>query len=139
MKRSILYALAFLMVLILIGMFFPVVGSRSAGKKVLCRLEESDLNRALLQYGKDIGNYPTGENSNIVRILSGDNPPKTRSLSFRRTPEHQNEIVDPWETPCKIEFSHQTNFVIRSAGKNKVFGAAADIIFNSRSNDFVKP
>jgi len=53
--------------------------------------------------------------------------------------EHPNEMVDPWETPYQIEFFQQTNFVIRSAGKDKIFGDADDIIFNSVSNDFVKP
>ena len=48
-------------------------------------------------------------------------------------------MVDPWETPYQIEFSKQTNFIIRSAGKDKIFGDADDIIFNSVSNDFVKP
>ena len=53
--------------------------------------------------------------------------------------EHPNEIVDPWETPHQIQFFQQTNFIIRSAGKDKIFGDADDIIFNSVSNDFVQP
>jgi len=48
-------------------------------------------------------------------------------------------MVDPWETPYQINFSQQTNFVIRSAGKDKIFSNADDIIFNSVSNDFMKP
>ena len=32
-----------------------------------------------------------------------------------------------------------TNFIIRSAGPNKIFGDDDDIIFNSLPNDFVKP
>ena len=53
--------------------------------------------------------------------------------------EHPNEMVDPWETPYEIKFLQQTNFVISSAGKDKIFGDADDIIFNSVSNDFVGP
>ena len=48
-------------------------------------------------------------------------------------------MVDPWKTPYKIEFFQQTNFIICSAGKDKIFDDADDIIFNSVSNDFVKP
>ena len=48
-------------------------------------------------------------------------------------------MVDPWETPYKIDFYQQTNFILRSAGKDKIFGDADDIIFNSVSNNFVKP
>ncbi len=82
---------------------------------------------------------PSGENSNVVRILSGDNQKKIEFLNFRQSAEHPNEFVDPWQKPYQIQFSQQTNFVIRSAGKDKIFGDADDIIFNSVSNDFVKP
>lgn len=48
-------------------------------------------------------------------------------------------MVDPWGTPYQIDFFQQTNFVIRSAGKNRKFGDTDDIILNSASNNFVKP
>ena len=48
-------------------------------------------------------------------------------------------MADPWETPYQIQFFQQTNYIIRSAGKDKIFGDKDDIIFNSASNDFVKP
>jgi hypothetical protein len=48
-------------------------------------------------------------------------------------------MVDIWQTPYKFELFGQTNFVVRSAGKDKKFGTEDDIIFNSLSNDFVKP
>lgn len=48
-------------------------------------------------------------------------------------------MVDPWETRYQIEFSQQTNFIIRSAGKDKIFGDADDIVFDSVSSDFVRP
>lgn len=49
------------------------------------------------------------------------------------------ELVDFWQTPYRIELAGPTNFVICSAGKDKKFGDADDIIFNSVSNCFVKP
>ena len=42
-------------------------------------------------------------------------------------------MVDAWQTPYKIELFGQTNFVVHSAGKDKIFGDADDIIFNSLS------
>ena len=48
-------------------------------------------------------------------------------------------MLDPWKTPYQIEFLHQTNFVIRSAGRDKIFSNMDDIVFNSLSNDFMKP
>ena len=49
------------------------------------------------------------------------------------------EFLDPWGTPYAINFTSTNSFVISSAGKNKVFGDADDIVFNSISNGFVKP
>jgi len=49
------------------------------------------------------------------------------------------ELIDIWQTPYRIELEGPTNFVIHSAGKNQKFGDADDIVFNSASNDFVKP
>ena len=49
------------------------------------------------------------------------------------------EVSDIWQIPYRIELVAPTNFIIRSAGKDKTFGDSDDIIFNSVSNDFVKP
>ena len=51
----------------------------------------------------------------------------------------QGEILDPWNTPFQVEIVGQTNFILRSAGPNKNIGDADNIIFNSVSNDFMKP
>ncbi|HZL14210.1 MAG TPA: hypothetical protein VFC85_08710 [Verrucomicrobiae bacterium] len=51
----------------------------------------------------------------------------------------QGEILDIWKMPFQIEITPPTKFIVRSAGPNKKFGDADDIIFNSVSNDFVKP
>lgn len=102
-------------------------------------MDEKQLDLGIENYKQVFGSYPSGENSNIVSVLAGDNPQKTVFLNFRRTSEHPNEMLDPWGIPYQIKFFQQTNFVIRSAGKDKIFGDADDIIFNSVSNDFVKP
>jgi hypothetical protein len=49
------------------------------------------------------------------------------------------DVVDIWQTPYRIELAGRTNFIIRSAGKDRKFGDQDDIVFNSVSNDFVKP
>jgi hypothetical protein len=102
-------------------------------------MEEKQLDLGIENYKQVFGNYPSGENSNIVNVLTGNNPQKTVFLNFHRSIEHPNEMVDPWETPYQIQFFQQTYFIIGSAGKDKIFGDADDIIFNSVSNDFVKP
>jgi hypothetical protein len=129
---------------VLVGLFFlsstcvpgPGVGNNSL---IRTRLEIGDLNYSLNYYQSVYGVFPTGKNSNIVSVLAGDNSKKTVFLNFRRNSGHPNEMVDPWGTPYQIDFFQQTNFVIRSAGKNRKFGDTDDIVFNSVSNNFVKP
>jgi Type II secretion system (T2SS), protein G len=118
---------------------FPFLGGGGHAKIPRAQTDEEQLSIGIQSYGQVFGSYPTGENSNVVRMLIGDNPRKMVFLNFRRPAKHPNEMVDPWETPYQIEFSKQTNFIIRSAGKDKIFGDADDIVFNSVSNDFVKP
>jgi hypothetical protein len=114
----------------------PGMGNTSI---IRTRLEIGDLNFSLNHYKSAYGVFPTGEYSNIVSLLAGNNPQRVVFLNFRRTSEHPNEMVDPWGTPYQIVFFQQTNFVICSAGKDRKFGDADDIIFNSISNDIVKP
>jgi hypothetical protein len=139
LERIVFYGLAILVIALLLGMLMPIRVNHPPRKNVSCLLEMTDLKMALNAYHDKYSNYPTGENSNIVSALAGDNLQKIAFLNFRRTKEHPNEMVDPWETPYQIEFFQQTNFILRSAGKDKIFGDADDIIFNSISNDFVKP
>jgi hypothetical protein len=139
LERLILYGLAVFVIVLFIAMLIPVHHYGGEGKNVLCRLELSALTTAISSYQVKYSNYPTGENASVVRVLAGDNPQKIVFLNFRRSTEHPNEMLDPWDTPYQIDFFQQTNFVIRSAGKDKIFGDKDDFIFNSVSNDFAKP
>jgi type II secretory pathway pseudopilin PulG len=138
-KRIIFYSIGIFIIAMLVAIILPVFGRVKIERPSKTQLQIADLIFALKNYKSVYGVYPTGESSNIVGVLAGDNPQKTVFLNFRRTMEHPNEMVDSWEMPYKIEFSQQTNFIIRSAGKDKIFGDADDIIFNSASNGFVKP
>jgi hypothetical protein len=51
----------------------------------------------------------------------------------------QGQILDPWQMAYQIKNFEWTNFIVCSARPNKIFGDTDDIIFNSASNDFVKP
>jgi len=103
------------------------------------RIDIAAIVNAIKSFQGDYGFIPSGENSNIVRILTGDNPKKIVYLNFRRLEENPSVMFDPWKTPYQFEFFQGTNFIIRSAGRNKIFGTMDDVVFNSVSNDFVKP
>lgn len=141
LKQSVIIVVGgFILLWICLYLFvFPHLAGGGPEKIPRSRLDEEALNSALKNYQSVYAVYPTGESSNVVRILTGDNPQRIVFLNFRRTSEHPNEMVDPWGTPYQIKFLQQTNFIIRSSGKNKVSGDKDDIVFNSLSNDFVKP
>ena len=108
------------------------------------KIEEDAIAGALKHYSYEYGVFPAGNTESVERILAGENlngknPRQIHFLNFRPSIEHSNEMVDPWETPYAIDFFPTNSYVISSAGKNKVFGDADDVIFNSLSNDFVKP
>ena len=58
---------------------------------------------------------------------------------FPFTTNAGGEVIDIWGTAYQIKLLGPTNFAVGSAGKNLKFGDADDIVFNSISNDFVKP
>jgi hypothetical protein len=60
-------------------------------------------------------------------------------LRFNGFTNENGELLDVWQTPYQIEIISQTNFIVHSAGRDQKFGDADDIIFNSASNNFVKP
>jgi len=64
---------------------------------------------------------------------------KYTGISFTSRTDASGVLIDIWQKPFQIKLVGQTNFIIRSAGPDQKFGDADDIIFNSVSNDFVKP
>jgi hypothetical protein len=132
LERVIFYGMATFFVVLLLAMLTPVHSYGGASKIVMCRIELSDLRTALNAYHDKYSTYPTGENSNIVSALAGENLQKIVFLNFGRTSEHPNEMVDPWEMPYQIQFFQQTNFIIRSAGKTK-FSATRMTSFSTAS------
>jgi hypothetical protein len=71
--------------------------------------------------------FPQGTNAEVLRILLGENPRKVVFFGANSNKfNSQREFLDPWETPYKIKVE-QTNYMIRSAGPNKIFGDKDDL------------
>jgi hypothetical protein len=94
---------------------------------------------ALKQFEIKHGRLPVGDNALIIQNLIGTNSDENVFMMLLAETNSAGEIYDAWKVPFKIEIVAQTNFIIRSSGKDKTFGDADDIVFNSVSNDFVKP
>jgi hypothetical protein len=104
----------------------------------VARAEMWDVATALNKFETTYKEFPLGKEAAIFKALYGSNSGNFIFLS-RGITNSDGQMLDPWKTPYQIQFFQETNFVIRSAGKNKIIGDADDIIFNSVSNDFVKP
>ena len=139
MKRLIFWLVALAIIALLAAMLLPVSGPRPA-LNVECRFHLSDLEIAITNYQVAYTNYPAGNHSEIIKCLLGDNPKRIQFININSNNLSSNvEYLDPWKTPYAINFHSNNRFIISSAGKDKKFGDADDIIFNSASNDFVKP
>ena len=119
---------------VLIQMLLPFGSEyrvREKGRHIKAKYDLRQIT-ALLKQNTTNGAYVTNVESyfNFLGVSEGD---------FTWHTNGQGQILDPWQTPYRIEIFRQTNFVIRSAGTDKVFGNADDVVFNSISNDFVKP
>jgi hypothetical protein len=76
------------------------------------------------------GGNPVGENVEIVRSLTGDNP-----LNLALVPKDHpalnpaGELTDRWGTPFRFHQLSGTRMEIRSAGPDRRFGTADDAVF----------
>jgi hypothetical protein len=128
MKRSIFWLVALAIIALFVAMLLPAETGPTLNKNTRCKLVIRMLLTEINSYQNEFGSYPTGDYDQVLKKLSRGDPKKNEFLR-----------VDPWGTPYAISFSSTNSFVISSAGKDKIFGDKDDIIFNSVSNDFVKP
>jgi hypothetical protein len=139
-SKGFLVTLFLVLALGVIVLLPPLNQHRPDERMPVWRIEIRNIASALTTYQAIFDSYPTGDSVLISKALRGDNPKKIMLLEARNNGiSIKGELLDPWGTPYKIGIVGKTNFVIRSAGPNKKFDEKDDIIFNSVSNDFVKP
>lgn len=93
-----------------------------------------NLFEAFHEYRRHVGQYPLGDNAQIVQALTGNNPKNVIILAVRRESLNpKGEIIDPWGTPLKIYFADD-EVLIRSAGPNKAFENGK----NATSDDYFR-
>ena len=141
MKRLIFWPVALAIIALLVAMLLPAETGPTLNKNARCKVVlMMKLQAEIKNYQYEFGSYPTGDCAQVFKKLFGDNSKKIEFLRPQNTFTNQaGEFLDPWGTPFAINFLSTNSFVISSAGKDKIFGTKDDIIFNSVSNDFVKP
>ena len=127
----------FLLVLIL--SILPRYSERDSAMKgmILHTMSETkDIAFALKQYTTETGNLTNIDKKFIFQTDYGTNYPNRVYRDGETNSE--GDLLDCWGIPFQYEILTRTNFIVHSAGPNKKFGDADDIIFNSAIG-FVKP
>ena len=124
----------------LVSLFLPTVGGPTLARKVMTRRDISEISSAISNQ-TGIGQIETqihadSSNSFSASFLNFTNGAIRLNMN---TTNSKGELLDVWGAPYRIEITVQTNYVIRSAGKNRTFGDKDDIVFDSVKSGFVKP
>jgi hypothetical protein len=124
------------------ALFFPTGGpgvSKKAFPFVKSRSDMVMIGEAIKAYELAYQTDLTSDAVEIFRKLRGENPDKKPFLHWETNVNSRGEMLDAWGTEYALTLQDRTNIVIRSAGPDKKFGDTDDIVFNSVSNNFVKP
>ena len=129
-RKKIIYAVLGLIGLLVVrGLFFPVI-SHPPGHSLTARayiMEEAIVTGAKA-YRMEYDSFPTGSTAQITAALSGNNPRHIFFIDLSPSRVVDGQIIDEWGTPYSITFPTASNVVVRSAGKDKIFGTADDIV-----------
>ena len=115
----------------------PTEKEKTKAKVLETLVEERSMGELLEEKASKVGGLTNIPNEFILNPFLTTNT--YEGISFTTRTNGLGELIDIWQMPFQIKFAGQTNIIIRSAGPNKKFGDKDDIIFNSVSNDFVKP
>ena len=112
---------------ILIGLMLPSLVGGGPSKIGTARTEMVNLTAALVQYRIEFGENLSVAKAKCMKILLGDNSKKIKFIDVRsKSMGTRGEFLDPWKTAYEIKLE-QTNYTIRSAGPNKIFGDKDDL------------
>ena len=141
MRRFFFYLASAGVVTVLIGLLMPARSYSGPGRMGITRSRAQALLIGIIIYKDEFGSYPIGINAVVTKSLRGENLKHKMFANFDgRSPQAINQsgqCVDGWGTPFQIDLSATNSPVIRSAGRDKIFGNKNDIGFDK--NSFVKP
>lgn len=132
---GLLVVFAFLGWLISAGV--PTEKEKAKAKVLETQVEERSMAELLEGKALESGGLTNVPNEFILNPFLITNTYKR--ISFASRTNASVGLIDIWQTPFQITLVERTNFTIRSAGPDRQFSSADDIIFNSASNDFVNP
>ncbi len=89
-----------------------------------------NMSRVIHKYSVLFGGNPVGNNVEITRQLTGENPKHLNLLGTDAGPRvnGDGELVDPWGTPYFFHQISGTDMEIHSAGPDRILWTADDLV-----------
>lgn len=88
-----------------------------------------NMRTTIRQFASTFGGNPVGNNAEITKALTGDNPRHTNFLKEDgNTLDDNGQLIDPWGTPYFFHQLAAREMEIRSAGPDKVMWTADDLV-----------
>jgi len=111
------------------SVFFFRGSDRNAGvRRAETKNRITSLCNASVAYQTEYSQPLPNDHAALVRILSGDNP---RKIVFLDCDLHElnshGEVTDAWGTPLQIDLTNPNHPIVRSAGRDKIFGTKDDL------------
>jgi hypothetical protein len=108
------------------------------------RSNMANIGNTLKNQFSKLSRHPSADSEYFLQVFGSSISATNSSISFYLKPWNTKTnkfegFLDNWGMPLRMEMVGETNFIIRSAGPNKKYSDADDIIFNSASNNYVKP
>lgn len=127
--RLFLFALAPILVTMLIGAFGSEISNHNTSRKLKAKDEARRLENAVFMYFQLNGDkFPEGNNSEILKALVGSDENSTflPEQTFLRI-NSTGEAIDPWGTPYHFSLISEKELKVVSGGPDKVLGTADDL------------
>ena len=119
-----------LVIAILTGLAWPTMAiNRVAPSRTVVMVLFSQLQVACQAYQEEYGILPkVSGNVGMTDVLNGNNPKKIVFIEFHSKSLNQNkEVIDPWGTPLRFGFLPDSDILIESAGKDRIFETKDDL------------
>ncbi len=131
---SIVLLLAIFVVLASILTVPPFPPMSAALRRAKLANEFNQVQTAVLGYYTEYTEYPVApDNATLIQMLNGmsakGNTRQIAFVTFRQSDlDEKSELLDPWGTPIQLSVDADGHLLMRSAGPDKTFGTADDIV-----------
>jgi len=129
MREKVIFAVFVLLgLLIVFVLFFPAIDHHPDVPVLRAMTEATAIATATKAYHIEYGAFPTGSPAQIAATLSGQNSNHIVFIEMqRKSIGSDGQFIDPWGQAYALAFDGGTNVIVRSAGKDKVFGTPDDV------------